>query len=44
MKKLGMSRNSADDFDHPLVPEGRPLRRQVLHRLSRNDWLKSREA
>ena len=35
MEKLGMSRDPADDFDHPLVPEGHPLRRQVLYRLRR---------
>jgi RimJ/RimL family protein N-acetyltransferase len=33
MEKLGMVRNPADDFDHPLVPEGHPLRRHVLYRL-----------
>jgi RimJ/RimL family protein N-acetyltransferase len=36
MEKLGMTRNPADDFDHPAVPEGHPLRRHVLYRL-RND-------
>lgn len=41
--KVGMSRDPADDFDHPLVPEGHPLRRHVLHRLSCNDWLEIRE-
>jgi RimJ/RimL family protein N-acetyltransferase len=39
MMKLGMSRDPADDFDHPLVPECHPLRRQVLYRLTRNNWL-----
>jgi RimJ/RimL family protein N-acetyltransferase len=43
MTRLGMSWNPADDFDHPLVPEGHHLRRQVLYRLSRSQWLKSRE-
>ncbi len=32
MEKLGMSRNPADDFDHPNLPEGHPLRRHVLYR------------
>jgi RimJ/RimL family protein N-acetyltransferase len=32
MEKLGMSRNPADDFDHPGLPEGHPLRRHVLYR------------
>lgn len=35
MSKLGMSHDASDDFDHPLVPEGHPLRRQVLYRLTR---------
>lgn len=34
MEKIGMTRESADDFDHPRVPEGHPLRRHVLYRLS----------
>jgi RimJ/RimL family protein N-acetyltransferase len=33
MEKLGMTRSPEDDFDHPLVPEGHPLRRHVLYRL-----------
>lgn len=32
MEKLNMSRNPADDFDHPNLPEGHPLRRHVLYR------------
>jgi RimJ/RimL family protein N-acetyltransferase len=35
MEKLGMSHNPADDFDHPLLPDGHPLRRHVLYRLPR---------
>ena len=35
MEKLGMSHTAVDDFDHPLVPIGNPLRRQVLYRLPR---------
>jgi RimJ/RimL family protein N-acetyltransferase len=34
MEKLGMSRNAADNFDHPAFPEGHPLRKHVLYRLS----------
>jgi ribosomal-protein-alanine N-acetyltransferase len=34
MEKIGMTRNSADDFDHPGLPEGHPLRRHVLYRLA----------
>jgi ribosomal-protein-alanine N-acetyltransferase len=33
MEKLGMTHNPADDFDHPRLPEGHPLRRHVLYRL-----------
>ncbi len=33
MERLGMTRNPADDFDHPRLPEGHPLRRHVLYRL-----------
>ena len=35
MERLGMSRNPAEDFDHPVLPEGHPLRRHVLYRLAR---------
>lgn len=38
MEKLGMTRNPADDFEHPRLPEGHPLRRHVLYRLRRADW------
>lgn len=33
MEKLGMTRDPKDDFDHPQVPEGSPVRRHVLYRL-----------
>jgi RimJ/RimL family protein N-acetyltransferase len=33
MEKLCMRRDPADDFDHPRLPEGHPLRRHVLYRL-----------
>ena len=39
MHRLGMTYNPADDFDHPRLPEGDPLRRHVLFRQSRPDWL-----
>jgi hypothetical protein len=29
-----MARDPADDFDHPAIVEGHPLRRHVLYRLS----------
>ena len=33
MEKLGMTRDEADDFDHPRIAEGHPLRRHVLYRI-----------
>jgi ribosomal-protein-alanine N-acetyltransferase len=35
MERLGMTHDPADDFDHPLLQEGHPLRRHVLYRLNR---------
>ncbi len=35
MEKLGMTHSPSDDFDHPLLPTGHPLRRHVLYRLPR---------
>ncbi|MEW6283136.1 MAG: GNAT family N-acetyltransferase [Candidatus Eremiobacterota bacterium] len=32
MEKLGMTRDPADDFLHPRLPEGHPLRPHVLYR------------
>jgi ribosomal-protein-alanine N-acetyltransferase len=32
MEKLGMTHDPADDFDHPRLPEGHPMRRHVLYR------------
>ena len=37
MEKIGMTHDPADDFDHPSLPPGHPLRRHVLYRLRRND-------
>lgn len=34
MERLGMTHDPADDFDHPLIPAGHPIRRQVLYRLT----------
>ena len=39
MEKLGMTRDPLDDFDHPSIPEGHPLRHHVLYRLKRDDWM-----
>ena len=34
MEKIGMTHDPADDFDHPALPEGHPLRRHVLYRVA----------
>jgi RimJ/RimL family protein N-acetyltransferase len=39
MERLGMTRDPADDFDHPRFPDGHRLRRHVLYRLGRDAWL-----
>jgi RimJ/RimL family protein N-acetyltransferase len=33
MEKLGMVHNPKDDFEHPNLPAGHPLRRHVLYRM-----------
>lgn len=33
MEKLGMTHDPEDDFDHPNLPKGHPLRRHALYRL-----------
>lgn len=38
MEKLGMTRDPADDFDHPSLAEGHPLRRHVLYRMARDAY------
>jgi RimJ/RimL family protein N-acetyltransferase len=35
MEKVGMTHDPADDFDHPLLGPGHPLRRHVLYRICR---------
>ncbi|MBX7067426.1 MAG: GNAT family N-acetyltransferase [Parachlamydiales bacterium] len=32
MERIGMHHDPKDDFDHPKLPEGHPLRRHVLYR------------
>lgn len=39
MEKIGMAHNPADDFEHPNLPVGHALRRHVLYRLFRTEWL-----
>ena len=33
MRRIGMTHDPADDFDHPRLPPGHRLRRHVLYRL-----------
>jgi RimJ/RimL family protein N-acetyltransferase len=37
MQRLGMTRDPAEDFDHPSLPAGDPLRHHVLYRIRRPD-------
>jgi RimJ/RimL family protein N-acetyltransferase len=41
MAKLGMTHDAAENFDHPRLPVGDPLRRHVLYRLTREKWVNS---
>jgi RimJ/RimL family protein N-acetyltransferase len=38
MERLGMTQDPAEDFDHPTIQVGSPLRRHVLYRLRRSAW------
>ncbi|WP_349358741.1 GNAT family N-acetyltransferase [Stappia sp.] len=38
MERLGMRHDPHDDFDHPALETGHPLRRHVLYRLSGDAW------
>ncbi len=38
MERLGMARDPASDFDHPLIEPGHRLRRHVLYRLRADRW------
>ena len=39
MERLGMTRDPADDFDHPARPVGDPWRRHVLYRITQSAWI-----
>jgi RimJ/RimL family protein N-acetyltransferase len=41
MAKLGMTHDATENFDHPRLPVGDPLRRHVLYRLTREKWVNS---
>jgi RimJ/RimL family protein N-acetyltransferase len=38
MERIGMTHDPADDFDHPRLAEGHPLRRHVLYRITKAQW------
>lgn len=38
MRRIGMERDRAGDFDHPRVAPGDPLLRHVLYRIRRDTW------
>jgi len=44
MEKLGMTHDPAEDFDHPNLPGGHPLRQHVLYRLEGSEWKRRRLA
>ncbi len=44
MERIGMHHDSKDDFDHPKLSEGHPLRRHVLYRLAADEWRKKHGA
>ena len=39
MTRIGMSHDAEGDFDHPNLPEGHALRRHVVYRITREEWL-----
>lgn len=41
MRRLGMTHDPAEDFDHPALADG-PLRRHALFRIRREQWRKRR--
>ena len=38
MARLGLRHDPADDFDHPLVPDGHRIERHVLYRMTAEQW------
>lgn len=39
MQRIGMT-NTMNNFEHPMMPEGHPLREHVLYKIDRQTWLK----
>lgn len=42
MERIGMTTNAADDFEHPKVAHGSPLKPHVLYRLTKDEWRTTR--
>jgi RimJ/RimL family protein N-acetyltransferase len=40
MERLGMTHTPKDDYEHPSLPEGHPIRAHVLYRMNRGAWLR----
>ncbi|MDU2611110.1 GNAT family N-acetyltransferase, partial [Pseudomonas aeruginosa] len=38
MERLGMRRDPAEDFDHPLLAADHPMRRHILYRVDAARW------
>jgi RimJ/RimL family protein N-acetyltransferase len=38
MERLGMTRSPTDDFAHPGLPDGHPIRPHVLYRIKQSGW------
>jgi ribosomal-protein-alanine N-acetyltransferase len=38
MERLGMTHKPAEDFEHPMIAVGSPVRRHVLYRLTQKRW------
>lgn len=43
MEKIGLHYQSDEDFDHPKVPDNNPLKRHVLYRITKAQYLQLRE-
>ena len=42
MEKLGLVHHADEDFDHPNMPVGHPIRPHVLYRITRETWISGR--
>jgi hypothetical protein len=38
MEKIETRQDPCEDFEHPKLPAGHPLRKHALYRLGRTDW------